>query len=67
MNRHSVLSCNLYAVSKQEEMSSLTYKSIHLRKGLVCKAWRILQGKIVPREMTHQSLSQISVICLGAY
>ena len=28
MNRHSVLSCNLYSVSKQEKMSSLTYRSI---------------------------------------
>ena len=28
MNRHSVLSCNLYSVSKQEEISSLTYRSI---------------------------------------
>ena len=28
MNRHSVLSCNLYSVSKQEQMSSLTYRSI---------------------------------------
>ena len=30
MNRHSVLYCNLYSVSKQEEMSSLTFRSIRL-------------------------------------
>ena len=30
MNRHSELSCNLHSVSKQEEMSSLTYRSIPL-------------------------------------
>ena len=70
MNKHWVLSCNLYSVGKQEAISSLIYRVVslhHLRNCLACKAQRIHLAKIEPREMTHQFLSQISVICLGAY
>ena len=70
MNKHSVLSCNLYSVGKQEAISSLIYRVVslhHLRNCLACKTQRIHLVKIELREMTHQFLSQISVICLGAY
>ena len=67
MTRHSVLSCNLYSISNKKKCHLLhTEVSLHhLRNGLVCQAWRIHLVKIVPREMTHEFLSQISVICLA--
>ena len=51
-----MLSCNLYFVSKQQGMSSLTYRSIthHLLNGLVCNAKRTHLAKILSRKMTYQ-------------